>query len=403
MAAALATVDELVLIARPRFESMLVDKSMNFAAEAEFAIQQICRNKYSVDLARQNPQAVHDAMVNVSGMGLTLNPALALAYLAPRDKKIQLLVSYRGLLHVAVSSGSIRMAKAELVHANDRFVPQGLDEQPLHEFSPFAKPDVRGELVGVYVSAKTVHGDWVTEWMTTEQVHAVRERSDSWKAYWATRDEAKPKSTPWNTDEGEMFKKTVIRRAYKSWPISERLGKVMEHLNASGEGVTLSNKPVQDEEPSELLLAARAAADKGRDAFSTYWKALKPAERSALRGDIEDLAQRTAEADEKRTVPSGAEPAAQTPTPAPAATTPDAVTDVEARPVRKRAPAPVPTSTGTPSFTAERIAQRLRDAADLDALQIAADLIRHVPDKGAVAQLEAFCEERQAELLQQPA
>ena len=82
MAQALVTVDELVLVARPRFESMLVDKTMNFAAEAEFAIQQICKSQYSVKLARANPQAVHDAMTNVSAMGLTLNPALSLAYLA---------------------------------------------------------------------------------------------------------------------------------------------------------------------------------------------------------------------------------------------------------------------------------------------------------------------------------
>ena len=400
MAQALVTVDELVLVARPRFESMLVDKTMNFAAEAEFAIQQICKSQYSVKLARANPQAVHDAMTNVSAMGLTLNPALSLAYLAPRDNKIQLLVSYRGLLHVAVDSGSIRMAKASLVYSNDSFTPQGLDQQPLHKFNPFAKLAERGELVGVYVSAKTIHGDWATEWMTTEEVHSVRERSESWKAYWASRDEASPKKTPWNTDEGEMFKKTVIRRAYKSWPISERLAKVMDHLNTAGEGIPLGDAPEKDAEPSPLLVAARAAADKGRDAFSAYWQGLLPSERSALRGDIDALAERTREADEKRTVDNGAEPADQAAAAAPAASAPvtepaatDAVTDVEAKP-RKRTPPPTPT--GPLSFTAERISQRLRDAKTADAVREASDLIRHLSDRGAAAALEAFAEERLA-------
>lgn len=398
MAQALATVDELVLVARPRFESMLVDQTMNFAAEAEFAIQQICKSDYAVKLARQNPQAVHDAMTNVSAMGVTLNPTMALAYLAPRDNKIQLLVGYRGLIHVAVDSGSIRMAKASLVYSNDEFTPRGLDEQPIHKFSPFAKLADRGELVGVYVSAKTIHGDWVSEWMTTEEVHAVRERSDSWKAYWASRDEAKPKKTPWNTDEGEMFKKTVIRRAYKTWPVSERLAQVMAHLDKSGEGIALGDDPEKETPLSPLLLAARAAADQGRDAFSSYWQKLKPSERSALRGDIDALAERTREADEKRTVPneaeSATEQAAAAPAPAPAA---DDVTDVVAKP-RKRTPPPTPT--GPLSFTAERISQRLRNATTADAVREASDLIRHLADKGAAAALEAFADERLAELLQ---
>lgn len=237
-------IELLVQDTRNQFESVLVDKTMSFDREAEFAIQAIFKSDYNLKLARNNQQSVRDAMSRVAAMGLTLNPEMKLAYLAPRENKLQLIVSYMGLVHVAIDSGVVRFARAELVYANDVFELNGVDKEPTHKFPPFAKPGARGELVGAYCVAKTAHGDYLTDWMVIEDIWKIRERSDSWKAH-----VKEGKKSPWATDESEMIKKTVIKRAYKLWPKAEgsnpeRLAHVIDHMNTNtGEGIDFSEAP----------------------------------------------------------------------------------------------------------------------------------------------------------------
>lgn len=226
-------IDVLVQEVAPAFEAVCVDKGISFAREAEFAIQAICASDYALRIARENPQSVRDAVTNVAAIGISLNPAKKQAYLVPRKGAICLVISYMGLLDLAIQSGSIMWGQAELVYAADRFVMRGFDEPPLHERDPF-KSD-RGDLVGVYVVVKTKDGDYLTATMTAAEVFAIRDRSDAWKAY--VKDNSK--TCPWVTDPGEMVKKTVIKRAYKTWPKSDRLDAAVHHLNVGAdEGIT---------------------------------------------------------------------------------------------------------------------------------------------------------------------
>lgn len=214
------------------FIDVRVDPAMGFKREAEFAMQQLTRDEYTRGIALKDPQGVRDAVTNVAAIGISLNPARKLAYLVPRDGKICLDLSYLGLVEIAVQSGSIRWGKANLVHELDTFELNGFDRPPTHQFQPFSK--ARGEVVGVYVVAKTIDGDYLTDTMTIDEVHAIRNRSAAWKS---------GKSNPWKTDEGEMIKKTVIKRASKMWPKTERLDKAVHYLNTEGgEGIELSGE-----------------------------------------------------------------------------------------------------------------------------------------------------------------
>ena len=145
----------------------------------------------------------------------------------PRDGRICLDISYIGLMDLAMSTGAIRWAQAELVYAADAFSLNGFDKPPTHSYNPFAKD--RGEVIGVYVVVKTADGDYLTETMSIEDVNAIRDRSSAWKA-WVSKN----KSCPWVTDPGEMAKKTVVKRGYKYWPKTERLEQAIHHLNTDG-------------------------------------------------------------------------------------------------------------------------------------------------------------------------
>jgi recombination protein RecT len=228
MSNALALITGDIYGARDAFDAVLSDRNINFDREAEFAIQVLQQNDYALKLATGNRQSVINAVTNVAAIGISLNPAKKQAYLVPRDGKICLDISYMGLIDLATATGSIKWAKAAVVYANDGFALNGFDKPPEHQFNPFSKD--RGEPVGVYVVVKTADGDYLTEAMSVGDVNDIRDRSSAWKA-WIN----KQKSCPWVTDWAEMAKKTVIKRAYKTWPKTDRLDEAIHHLNTDGE------------------------------------------------------------------------------------------------------------------------------------------------------------------------
>jgi len=272
----IAVLEENIYSCEIAFQQVSSDRSLVFKREAEFAMQIIGNNSYSLGLATQNPQSVRDAVTNVAAIGLSLNPARKLAYLVPRDKKICLDISYMGLLELAVASGSIHWAKAELVHQKDTFSLNGYDKPPTHTYSPFDKD--RGDVIGVYVVAKLATGDYLTDTMTIDEVHEIRARSSAWKAWLE-----KKKSNPWVTDPGEMTKKTLIKRAQKTWPKTERLDQAVHYLNTDGEqGIDLN---VIDAVPVERFDVeaelSRVAAAPDHAALQVIWKRSSEACRKA--------------------------------------------------------------------------------------------------------------------------
>lgn len=230
----LAVIQDEVYAVQAQFESMNSDRNIVFAKEAEFAMQIMEGNSTLAGIAFSNRPSIRAAILNVAGIGLSLNPARKQAYLVPRKVNKQMAacldISYRGLMDLATTSGSVAWAQAKLVYRNDRFMVRGYGEAPLHEFDAFGE---RGEWVGAYCVAKTMDGSFMVEHMSRDEIYAIRDRSDAWKAYLGK----KIFSCPWSTDEGEMAKKTVIKRASKSWPNTARLDNAVHYLNTeAGEG-----------------------------------------------------------------------------------------------------------------------------------------------------------------------
>lgn len=257
MSNSLQIIREDIYSTRERFEKMS-GGALNFEREAGFAVQIVTANDYAMRVAMDNRQSVINAVTNVAAIGISLNPAKRQAYLVPRDGKICLDISYMGLLDLAIQSGSIMWGQAELVYEHDRFELQGFDKPPLHNRNPFSKD--RGTIVGVYVVVKTRDGDYLTTCMAIDEVYDIRNRSSAWKAW-----ESKQKKCPWVTDEGEMIKKTVIKRAYKLWPKTDRLDNAVHFLNTEGgEGLAdISNgsEAVPTSFRSSATMGAMAALD----------------------------------------------------------------------------------------------------------------------------------------------
>ncbi|MCU1123507.1 MULTISPECIES: recombinase RecT [Stenotrophomonas] len=282
----IVTIEDSVYGTKDSFASVLSDRSINFDREAEFALQTLYSNDYAMKIAMQNRSSVIAAVVNIAAIGISLNPAKKQAYLVPRDGKICLDISYMGLMDLAIDSGSIRWGQAELVYESDLFELVGVDKEPIHKRAPFSRN--RGEVVGVYVVVKTADGDYLTDAMSVEEINAIRDRSSAWKA-WIS----KQKSCPWLTDWGEMAKKTVVKRAYKYWPKTERLDTAIHHLNTDGgEGLAAIEQQAQSrgampppedtEERIELYASLQDIATAGVDALGEAWRKLTKEQRAMI-------------------------------------------------------------------------------------------------------------------------
>ena len=98
----------LIATARDSFEKAN-EYNMNFAREANFALQILEGNKY---LQGSKPESIRNAIVNVSLTGLTLNPALKYAYLVPRkigsDLHCILDISYIGMIKLLTDAGAVK-------------------------------------------------------------------------------------------------------------------------------------------------------------------------------------------------------------------------------------------------------------------------------------------------------
>lgn len=270
MSTALQTVCQDIYGARESFASVLTDKSLNFEREAEFAIQTLQNNEFSTKIAANNRQSVVNAVTNIAAIGISLNPAKRQAYLVPRDGRICLDISYMGLMDLAMATGSILWAQAELVYEQDAFALNGFDRPPTHQYNPFAKD--RGQVVGCYVVVKTHTGDYLTTCMSRDDIDSIMNRSQSVKS---------GKSSPWKTDYGEMAKKTVVKRAYKYWPKTDRLDRAIHHLNTdSGEGLANPSAPQGGELANKWI--AQVVNAESLDALQAIWQAGK-AEMQAAR------------------------------------------------------------------------------------------------------------------------
>lgn len=169
-------------------------------------------------LGECDPGSFMTSMVTAAQMGIA--PDGRNGYLIPRwnsktnRQECTFMPSYIGLIGLVRKNTEVADIYAETVHAEDVFrITKGLHRDIVHEVDV---KKTRGPIIGAYavISYKDGRASW--EFMNREEIEGVRARSDSWRAH-----VAKGYDTPWKTDEGEMFKKTVLKRLIKTADISQ--------------------------------------------------------------------------------------------------------------------------------------------------------------------------------------
>ena len=102
------------------------------------------------------------------------------------------------------------IVNAQVVHENDHFVRHEGDEPHIeHDPAPLGQP--RGPMVGAYAIIRNETAILHREVMAADQIEAVRAQSKA------------PDSLMWKKFTEEAWRKTVIRRAIKSVPCSDKL------------------------------------------------------------------------------------------------------------------------------------------------------------------------------------
>lgn len=218
----LAMVRQDIYKLKPKFEVAIGTNSklgISFEREASFAVQILANNEGTLKAARSAPESVQSAVMNIANMGLSLNPAQNHAYLVPRSGKVILDISYRGLLHLATRDGGIKFATVEVVKEGDTFVYNGKDIKPEHPHNPFEEGRGDKKTIGVYCIAHLPSGDIIVDVMARDEIEKARNCSTM------------KSGGVWLKWYDDMCKKTIVKKASKTWPACPTLANAAHYLN----------------------------------------------------------------------------------------------------------------------------------------------------------------------------
>lgn len=192
--------------------------------ESMFAMQAISGNAL---LQKCETYSIRDSIINVAAIGLSLNPKLQHCALIPRynnrERRYEAHADpmYQGLLKLATDGGKVLNVSCAVVYGDeieDKRFEYRLGSHPFlnHQPDPFKNRSGMDGAVGAYCVAE-INGSQFPkiEFMRANEILDIMERSEIVKY---ARKNNKPLSGPWATDPGEMWKKTVLKRAQKTWP-----------------------------------------------------------------------------------------------------------------------------------------------------------------------------------------
>lgn len=175
-----------------------------------------------------DPVSIARAVVEAAQAGLEPTGSLGGAFLVPffnsktGRKEAQLIIGYTGLVKLARRSGEIVKVEARVVRQADEFdYGYGLDPYLHHLPALGVAEDAANPMTHAYAVVHFRSGDKQFDVMSAAEILAIKARSKS-------KDKNGNLTGPWVTDEAEMWKKTVLRRASKLMPLTIEAQRVLD-------------------------------------------------------------------------------------------------------------------------------------------------------------------------------
>jgi len=212
--------------------------------------------------AAQKPQilqctqgSILESVLTSARFGLDCSGALRSAYLVPfRNRttgrtECKLIIGYGGFLDLAHRAADTTDIDVQLIYQDDDIdIVMGTSPKVRHT-PRLSDPRTPDRIIGSYMVATYRDGTQKVEYMSRQEVDRIRARSKA-------KDDG-----PWNTDTGEMTRKTVLRRGIKYLPISvieagQLLAEAERHDNETA-GIAKQ----LDAEPGARLAALKAHMD----------------------------------------------------------------------------------------------------------------------------------------------
>lgn len=192
------------------------DKAAKYAVERDFAIT-IAESNYKV--GQCTPQSIGQCIIDIGVLGVSLSPALKQAYLIPYNTKINgqqtkvctLSISYMGMEQISYRAGIVENIQTNIVRKGDDFKVFVDDNK--RQIRHVEDNENRGQVTHAYCIATYANGHTHVEVMDRVQIMAVRDA--------AARKNNNEIPFTWresNPFRYEMYKKAVLRRAWKHWP-----------------------------------------------------------------------------------------------------------------------------------------------------------------------------------------
>lgn len=201
--------------------ALVLPKHLTADRMARVAVTAIMR---SPKLLQSTPESLLSCLMICSQFGL--EPDGRRAHLIPFENRAKgtvectLIIDWKGLAELALRGGTIAKLHADLLCDKDEFEYDLGDI--LHHKVNFRVS--RGEPYGAYALAVTKTGEKFVAVMTKDEIEAIRDKSQGWRAFKA----GYAKQSPWQDAPGEMWKKTAFRRLSKWLPLSPEIRDAVE-------------------------------------------------------------------------------------------------------------------------------------------------------------------------------
>lgn len=179
---------------------------LNWQVEQGYALE-IIRN--SPKLQRCMPETIRRSMVELASMGLSLSPAKKEAYLIPYKNVCTVSPSYMGFEQMLYRTGLIALIDADVVKKNDDWLEWA--DTTGKKFRHHKAEGERGPVIAAWCTVKLLTGETKVETMDEEALRgcrdaAAKKNNDEIPFVWK------------GPFRDEMYKKCVIRRAFKHLP-----------------------------------------------------------------------------------------------------------------------------------------------------------------------------------------